>query len=77
MSSREVSRETIRRKPINGGTWLCSRCKARKLPSNAYCREHKIEYQREWRANRSRELKRLRALEKPIAELPEEAHTDH
>lgn len=69
--SRKLSRETNqRRAPIEGGTWLCSRCNERRVSGSAYCREHRNEYQREWRAKCSRELKRLRemllTLEQPI-----------
>lgn len=71
MSSHELSREIKRRLPIEGGTWICSRCKEHRIPGSAYCREHKNEYQRAWNGERSRELKRLRERVMTLASPPE------
>jgi hypothetical protein len=58
-----LSRETRQRRlPINGGTWICSRCDQRRVPGSAYCREHKNEVQREWDRKKTDEVKR--ALER-------------
>ena len=76
MSSDELSRETKRRLPINGGTWICSRCKEHRIPGSAYCREHKNEYQRQWSHDRSHELKQLRERIRSIDFSPEECKTD-
>lgn len=67
MSSDELSRETHRRLPIEGGTWICSRCNDDRVPGSAYCRKHKNEYQRDWSGKNSRELKRLRELVSTLA----------
>lgn len=59
--SSELSRGTLRAKPVSGGTMKCSRCSNNRLPGNSYCRPCKNKYQRSWSAARNEELKSLRA----------------
>jgi hypothetical protein len=65
MSSHELSREThSRRRAVRGGTTICSRCDQPRCAGSAYCRDHRNEYQRAWRADLALEIERLRAISK-------------
>lgn len=61
ISSRKLSRGTYRKR-VKGGTSICSRCDQERALGSAYCKEHRKEYQRDWRKRFHREVIELRAL---------------
>ena len=72
-SSRELSVKHSRRRPVRGGTTICGRCDALRVPGSAYCAAHRNAYQRQWRRGRTALLKKLLAeREKSLCEFPED-----
>jgi hypothetical protein len=50
-----------RRKPVMGGTSICSKCDQPRVHSSSYCRVHKNEHAREWLKRRTAEFHQLKA----------------
>lgn len=59
---RSFTNEMPRSKPIHGGKKTCCRCDEPHAPGSGYCKAHKAEYMRGWRATRTAEFHRLRQL---------------
>jgi hypothetical protein len=59
-----IAQETVAgRKRAKRGTTKCSHCGEPRLPYGAYCREHHVQYQRQWRM---KERARIKALEAAV-----------
>lgn len=43
------------------GTTKCPHCDEPRVAGHAYCREHRAQYQKEWRKKQRDELQRIRA----------------
>lgn len=51
-----------RRRRIKGGTNLCPWCDQARVRGSSFCLEHKREYSRDWHRERTKELKKYRAM---------------
>lgn len=56
-----VSRETSTRQRARRGTTKCPHCDKPRCESSAYCKDHRAQAQREWRARQKAKFQALQA----------------